>query len=104
MPEDQGVSLLTGIDRMADECLTWEPGQREPFAITPPGSQGERLSGCFLMLLPGRKEEEARLFEDGFAWMLNDTSWKAVKRALSEGQALALMVGGTRLRIEWVAA
>ncbi len=104
MPEDAALSLLTGIDRTADACLTWEPGQREPSAITPPGSKGEQISGCFLMIVPGQQEELGQLREDGFIWMLSDTSWKAVKHALSEGQALALIVGGKRLRIEWVAA
>lgn len=104
MPADGALSLITGIDKTADACLTWEPGQLEPFAITPPGSKGEQISGCFLMIVPGQQEELGELREDGFVWMLTDTSWRAVKHALSEGQALALLIGGKRLRIEWVAA
>jgi hypothetical protein len=103
-PEDAVIPLITGIDRTADACLTWEPGQREPTAISVPGSTGEWVSGCFLMIVPGQEEESARVFEDGFTWMLNDTSWQALRRALMEGQALALLIQDKRLRLEWVDA
>jgi hypothetical protein len=102
LPEDRPFALTTGIDGTADACLTWEPGQREPWAITPPGSKAERLSGCFLMVLTGQEQEESRLHEDGFVWLLNSASWKALRHALLEGQALALLAGGKRLRVEWV--
>jgi hypothetical protein len=96
-------ALLTGIDETANACLTWEPGQREPSAISPPGSKGERVSGCFLMVLPGVEKEEARLYEDGFMWCLSRESSKALRRSLCEEQALALLVGEHRLRLEWLA-
>ena len=103
-PEHAVIPLITGIDRTADACLTWEPGQREPTAISMPGSKGEWVSGCFLMIVPGQEEESAQVFEDGFTWMLSDTSWQALRRAMMEGQGLALLVQDKRLRLEWVDA
>ncbi len=99
----QPFALHTGIDDTANGCLTWEPGQTGPVAITPPGSRGDRISGCFLLVLPGMEQEEARLHEDGFIWSLSEASSKALWTALCEGQGLALLVGGTRLRVEWAA-
>ncbi|QSQ22810.1 hypothetical protein JY651_48265 [Pyxidicoccus parkwayensis] len=99
----QPFALLTGIDAAADGCLAWEPGQTGPVAITPPGGRAERISGCFLLVLPGMEQEEARLHEDGFIWSLSTASSKALWTALCEGQGLALLVGGRRLRVEWVA-
>jgi hypothetical protein len=99
----QPFALHTGIDSTANGCLTWEPGQTGPVAITPPGSRGDRISGCFLLVLPGMEQEDARLHEDGFIWSLSPASTQALWTALCEGQGLALLVGGTRLRVEWVA-
>jgi hypothetical protein len=104
LPEEtQPFALLTGLDDAADGCLAWEPGQTGPVAITPPGGRGERISGCFLLVLPGMEQEEARLHEDGFIWSLSAASSKALWTALCEGQGLALLVGGHRLRVEWAA-
>ena len=47
---------------------------------------------------------EACAHEDGFVWCLSGTSLEALRRALCEEQALALLVGGTRLRVEWAYA
>ncbi|MFP2910452.1 hypothetical protein ACLESD_36530 [Pyxidicoccus sp. 3LFB2] len=101
--ETQPFALFTGIDDAANGCLAWEPGQRGPVAITPPGGGGDRISGCFLLILPGMEQEESRLHEDGFIWSLSAASTKALWTALCEGQGLALLVGGARLRVEWVA-
>lgn len=99
----QPFALLTGLDGAADGCLTWEPGQTRPVAITPPGRGGERVCGCFLLVLPGMEQEEARLHEDGFIWSLSAASTRALWTALCEEQGLALLVGDGRLRVEWVA-
>ncbi len=100
--ETEGFGLLTGFDPTADAWLVWSPGQRAPSAITPPGSRGERVGGCFVMFVPGQEKDEALIVEDGFAWMLTEASWTALLRALSEGQSLALLAeSGKRLRLEW---
>jgi hypothetical protein len=99
-----GFGLTTDFDTEADAWLVWEPGQSSPNAITPPGSRGERVGGCFIAFVPGQAADEGLLVEDGFAWMLTDASWSALRRALTEGQSLALLAeGGRRLRLEWVA-
>lgn len=102
--ETQGFGLLTGFEPSADAWLVWQPGQRGPSAITPPGSRGERVGGCFVMFVPDQETDQSLIVEDGFAWMLTQASWTALLRALREGQALALLAeGGKRLRLEWAA-
>ncbi|WP_044183334.1 hypothetical protein [Hyalangium minutum] len=101
--ETQPFAFLTGMDAAANACLVWEKGQSETSAITPPGSRAERISGCFLMILPGVEPEGVKQQEDGYVWCLSEASFQALKRALCEEQALALLVEGWRLRVEWLA-
>ncbi|NTX62942.1 hypothetical protein HUA74_20030 [Myxococcus sp. CA051A] len=104
LPANMPFALLTGLDPTADAYFVWAPGQREPQAITPPGqNNAERLCGNFLVVVPEQEKDASQLVEDGFAWLLTEASWKAVKRALTEGGALALLdsAGSKRLRIEW---
>ena len=104
------LALLTDIDPQSDGCLVWEPGQPGPNAITPPGSKGERLSGCFLLFVPGQASDEVRLFEDGYALLISDHSWGTLRFALGEnippmflGSTITLPTAGERpeVAIEW---
>src|SRR5262249_31530722 len=52
LPTNVPIALLTDLEQSADGCLVWEPGQVGPAAITPPGSQGLRLGGCFVLFIP----------------------------------------------------
>src|SRR5262249_54050927 len=50
LPPNVPLALLAEIDPSADAALVWQPGQSEPHAITPPGGQGRRLCGSFVIL------------------------------------------------------
>jgi hypothetical protein len=97
------MALLTDLEQSADGCLVWEPGQVGPAAITPPGSQGLRLGGCFVLFVPGQMVDEGRILEDGFAVTLTTPSWEAVRRALIDGQAISVPSTGEglSLSVEW---
>ena len=107
VPKNASVALLTEIDPTANACLYWEPDQPGgPAAITPPGSDGSRLCGCFALFVPAQKEDEVRLFEDGMSLLLTSRSWKAVQKALMKGRAhtLATSGDGSSFSVEWTAA
>lgn len=104
LPADAGFALLTEIDPVADGCLTWEAGQQSPAAITPPGSRGERLCGCFALFVPAQPEDGGQLFEDGLAAFLTSASAAALRGALSAQRPISLPARGGRLGVvvEWV--
>jgi hypothetical protein len=104
LPSNAPIALLTELDPTADGCFVWEPGQTAPSAITPPRSQGSRLCGCFLALVPGRAENAGQLLEDGLMMMLNDQSWLAFQRALETREAVSLPAAGEALdfALEWL--
>ncbi|MFO0762215.1 MAG: hypothetical protein U0359_37595 [Byssovorax sp.] len=83
-------AFTTELDPEADACLVWKSGQQQPTAIAPPGSQGERLSGCFILFAPDQPEDGAQIFEDGLAMTLTTASTAALRRALAGGQMLVL--------------
>lgn len=103
LPAKAAVALLTELDERADGCLVWEPGQTEREAISPPGSTGQRICGCFLMLVSGQAEEKVTILEDGFAALLTTASWQALLNALRKEQGLLITtpVGGLPLSIQW---
>lgn len=88
--DDVPLALLTSVDPSADGCLVWEPGQRGPEAITPPGSDASRLCGCFVGLLPGQPASGGQIVEDGLVMKLTTGSWNALRGALSDGRDLVI--------------
>lgn len=89
------LALLTALDPTANGCLVWVPGQSEPEAITPPGSDGSRLCGCFVVLLPEQPENGGRILEDGFVMELTADSWKGVRSALIDARDVWIPAAGT---------
>jgi hypothetical protein len=90
VPQHQPVALLTEIDPGASGCLTWQPGQRQPEAITPPGSNGSVLCGCFIGFVSEQDADAGQVFEDGFLLMLTDASWHSLRAAIASGHPLEL--------------
>jgi hypothetical protein len=90
LPPEAGFALLTRIDPDADGCLVWQAGQRHPAAITPPGSQGARTCGAFVLVAPQQQSDEARLHEDGFALLLTDRTAAQLRHALASAQPFTL--------------
>jgi len=90
LPENVPFALLTALDPTANGCLVWVPGQKGPEAIIPPGSDGSRLCGCFIIFLADQPVNGGKLLEDGFAMELTREAWQAICRALVEGQELSI--------------
>jgi hypothetical protein len=90
VPAHTPFALLTDLDPKANGCFVWEPGQAGATAITPPNSDGSRLSGCFVVFIPEATENGGRLLEDGFALMLTSSSWTALRQALLRGETIAI--------------
>jgi hypothetical protein len=94
---EECLALLTDLDPTANGCFVWEPGQSGPGAITPPHSDGSRLSACFALFVPHQPEDETKLIEDGVGFILTASSWSQVHQALLAGENLTLASkkGGT---------
>jgi len=87
IPADGPAALFTQPDPDATACLVWRSGQGGPTAITPPGGDHTALTGGFVAFVAGQDADEVRVVEDGFAVMLRDESWAAVRSALTTGSA-----------------
>jgi Domain of unknown function (DUF3480) len=103
LPANAAFAWCTGLGPDADGCLVWEPGQRSPAAISPPGSTGSRIAGCFVMIVPEQTADGGRVFEDGFGVMLTAPSSAAVRRGLLEGHDVSIpgSADGMSFTIEW---
>lgn len=97
------VALLLGCDPRADGCFVWEPGS-EPRAITPPGSAGKRLAGCFLAVGGNPDGDAVSVYEDGFAAALGERQLGALKAAAADGGNFAFSPagGGLGFALQWV--
>jgi hypothetical protein len=90
LPDGVPLALLTALDPTANGCLVWVPGQKEPEAIIPTGSDASRVCGCFLALFADQPANTGKILEDGFAMQLTGEAWQALRRALIEGEELTL--------------
>lgn len=99
LPINTPVALLTDLGPSADGCLVWEPGQKEAAAITPLGSRGSRVGGCFVLFIPEQPADSGQILEDGFAVTLTTPSWAAVRRAFLDGQAITVPASGDGLSL-----
>jgi hypothetical protein len=100
---DTPTGLLALRDPAADACLVWEPGQDEPAAISPPGSDGSRMAGAFAVVLGEQPHDGGKLFEDGFVIELTDASWASFRRAFHGGTDLVITAtaGGMHFALTW---
>jgi hypothetical protein len=103
---DEPIAILALRDPAANACLVWEPDQGEPTAISPPGSDGSRVSGAFAVLLGEQPHDGGKLFEDGFVIELTDASWAGLRRALHDGTDLLIpaTAGGMHVALTWLDA
>jgi hypothetical protein len=99
LPDDVPLALLTALDPTANGCLVWVPGQSAPEAITPQGSDGSRLCGCFVVFIPEQPDNGGRMHEDGVVMELIADSWKAVRSALIEGRDVRVPAAGTDMSL-----
>jgi hypothetical protein len=96
-------ALLTEPAANADAMLVWHPGQAEPKAIYAEGSEGARLTGGCLAVVPGGQKDEIRVMEDGYTLLLSDDTWGSLASALLGEHLISLpMADGATLEIEWL--
>jgi hypothetical protein len=93
-PADAPLALLTGPDPGAPACLAWEPGQKQPSAISKPNPTGVCIAGNFLLFLPQQEADGGTPFEDGFVMSLTDATWERVRAALTGGEPLSVPAAG----------
>jgi hypothetical protein len=102
LPDGVPLAVLTALDPAANGCLVWVPGQKEPEAIVPAGSDASRVCGCFLALFPDQPANTGKILEDGFAMQLTGEAWQALRRALIEGEELTIPgTDGMALALTW---
>ncbi|HEX3854074.1 MAG TPA: hypothetical protein VHW01_24090 [Polyangiaceae bacterium] len=102
LPPRTPFALLVAPAADANALLVWHPGQKEPKAITPDGSDGSRLSGSCLLIAPGGQKDQTRLWEDGHSLSFSDETWARVSAALFAAKPLKLrMADDTLLELEW---
>ncbi len=90
LPDRVPLALLTALDPTANGCLVWVPGQKEPEAIIPTGSDASRVCGCFFAVFADQPANTGKILEDGFAMQLTGEAWQALRRALIEGKELTI--------------
>jgi hypothetical protein len=102
LPSAASFVLLTRPAPSANAVLTWRPGQHEMSGISPDGSDGSRVSGCFMMFVPSGAGDETRHVEDGYSLLLSSAPWARLVAALAEQLPLSLTLGGgMQFVLEW---
>jgi hypothetical protein len=95
-------ALLIEPAASANAVYVWHPGQQEPAGVIAPGSDGSRMTGSCLMIVPGGQQSQARPFEDGYSLLFSTASWSEISFALRDQRALALkLADGTALDFVW---
>jgi hypothetical protein len=97
IPDGIPFAVLTALDPSANGCLVWVPGQNGPEAIVPPGSDGTRLCGSFIVFMADQPANGGRILEDGFAMELTGDAWQAIRRALVDGNELSIPAPDNRI-------
>jgi hypothetical protein len=105
LPSNTAFVLLIRPAPSANSILTWSPGQQEMSGISQDGSDGSRLSGTCLMVVPAAQRDQIRLFEDGYSLHFSSESWGLLSATLLAQQPLSLrMADDMRLELEWLPA
>jgi hypothetical protein len=79
----------------ADACLSWAfDAHLGPKAISPEGSQGARVGGCFLLLLGGLEQNEVRIAEDGFSLTMTQSTATIFWECLTQKRNMHLPTTG----------
>jgi hypothetical protein len=102
-PQKAVVAFLTSLDPQTDGCLSWTHNN-ELCAITPEGSTGKKIGGCFLALLPEQKANSAKTVEDGFVLSMTNTAWTDLWQALKDKKSFSIHSDdqSVDLVLEWV--
>jgi hypothetical protein len=96
-------ALLTEPAANADALLVWHPGQTEAKAIYAENSEGARLTGGCLTVVPGGQKNQIRVMEDGYTLLLSSDTWGSLASALLGESTISLpMADDATLEIEWL--
>jgi hypothetical protein len=96
-------ALLTEPATNADALLVWYPGQTEPKATYAEGSEGARLTGGCLTVVPGGQKDQIRVMEDGYTLLLSTQTWGTLASALLGERTISVpMADGATLELEWL--
>lgn len=106
IPDSFPIVLRADLDRHANGLLVWQSAndQQAPSAITPPGSDGSRISGAFIIFIPEQDETEGQVLEDGFVLRVKNDVWQILRKHLFNGTNVRIMAdtAGMNLVLEWV--
>lgn len=103
LPADTALVLLMPLDETADGLLCWEPMSKEITAIGGRDSEGRRVAGNFAALVSEQPANGANPLEDGFALRMTSATWTEARRAIANGEPIAIEAGDGSLawRIQW---
>jgi hypothetical protein len=101
-PADIPLTLLTGIHPDANACPVWRPGQRDRRGIGPEGSDGSRMSACFLTLTPSGDRSEGRWLEDGLAFVVAKREWAGLLDAIENHTPATVAADDLTLALDWL--
>lgn len=106
IPDSFPIVLRADLDRHANGLLVWQSAndQQAPSAITPPGSDGSRISGAFVIFIPEQDETEGQVLEDGFVLRVRNDVWQTLRKHMFQGTNIKVMAdtAGMNFALEWV--
>lgn len=95
VPSGAAIMVSLGVPSIANALMVWNPpGATEIDAVGPAGSDATRLAGTFIELLPGLKDNEIHIVEDGFALMITTEKWDELLNCLKTGADFDLPLKG----------
>lgn len=102
LPTGAPFALLVSPAPSANAVLVWAPGQEGMSGISPDGSDGSRLSGSSLIIVPGGASDRIVQVEDGYRLEFSAESWATLSGALMAQRPLSFgMQDNLRLEIVW---
>jgi len=101
----KALRLGLDVDPRANAFLIWTPDKEHLSAVNPHESDGSLLSGQYIVFLPEQKQDECRIYGDGYVVFLTDKSFQGLIAALKETRPFRLGLTGDGVKefaLEWV--
>ncbi len=104
LPSGSPFALLPDWEPLADGCLAWQPGQEQPEAIGPEGSEGRRIAACFIAFVDDEEPGRVGVVEDGAFVRLSSERRRELLSCWEEGAPFALPGAGDEpgFALEWL--
>ncbi|CAG8676574.1 3596_t:CDS:1, partial [Scutellospora calospora] len=95
------LTILTGIDELANSCLVWKSNNKELVA-NGSGCLSSRLSGCFITFCLQQSTDRVQVIEDGLILFLTDNTFHLIHQALISRNSLNIKPNeDTHIVLEW---